>query len=82
MFIDNDEIDKILQENNISPLKNTLSAKKEQTHKFELKTDFNFDYVDDEDDQDILKESYGGKSLQGEILNQGAAADDEILKDF
>jgi hypothetical protein len=29
LYLDNDEIDKILKENNISPLKNTLSSKKE-----------------------------------------------------
>ena len=38
--------------------------------------------MEDEDDQDILKESYGGKSLEGEILNQGAAAEEELFEDL
>ena len=68
-----------LSENNF---RSALEKKLQFSFYLKSKKYFNFDYVDDEDDQDILKESYGGKSLQGEILNQGAAADDEILKDF
>lgn len=82
LYLDNDEIDQILKENNISPLKNTTSGKKEKTEKFNLKTDFNFDYVDDEegDDNNLMKDSQGLSSVK-DTLNH-VVAEDELFNEL
>eukprot|EP00347_Sterkiella_histriomuscorum_P020934 403335893 len=90
--LDQDEIDQILAQNNISPLKSNSNNKQESLeingmqndldHKLNMMSDFNFDYIDNDDlENEDLNQNSQRKHFEGDVVGH-ETGEDEIFQDL
>ncbi|CDW75776.1 UNKNOWN [Stylonychia lemnae] len=83
--LDQDEIDKILQQNNVSPLRNAeIEQEQKDGQKLNLVSDFNFDFVDDDNvgEGQVFEEGTGEMNFKDEYGVDLVIAEDELFQNL